>query len=135
MEIDVTTLATEGEMFDFSASVAERGRNAGPETWANAKAEAAARPLMSDDELPEFRDYMRGFGAWDEDEINGWSADECNALLVQLVAGDLREAESLCPGDGPGGIDWDAYRELAEGGTCSGRTYTSGDCVFFYVGD
>ena len=40
-EINVTALVTEGEMFEFSASRAERGQNAGPETWANAKAEAA----------------------------------------------------------------------------------------------
>lgn len=136
MEIDVTALATEAEMFDFSASQAERGINAGPETWANAKAEAAARPILSDDQLPEFRDYMRGFGAWEDAEIDAWDSTECNALFVQLVAGDIREAESLCPGDGPAGIDWDAYQALAEAGTCSGRVYPGDDGkLYAYVGN
>jgi hypothetical protein len=136
MEIDITTLTTEADMFEFSASMAERGMNAGPETWANAKAEAEARPILSDDQLPEFRDYMRGFGAWDADEINAWDATECNALFVQFVAGDLREAESLCPGDGPGGIDWEAYAKLAEEGTCSGRIYPGDDGkIYAYIGD
>jgi hypothetical protein len=131
LEINVTRLATEGEMFDFSASRAERGMNAGPETWANAKQEAAERPILGADDLAAFRDYMRGFGAWDDEEIDAWDATECNALLVQLVAGDLREAESLCPGDGPAGVDWSTYQALAEAGTCSGRIYASGLDVYY----
>ena len=135
MEIDITTLITEGEMFKFSASVAERGQNAGPETWTNALTEAGERPILADDQLPEFRDYVRGFGAWEDVEINVWNATECNALFIQLVAGDVREAESLCPGEGIGGIDWDAYNKLAEAGTCSGRIFPSGDRVFYYIGN
>lgn len=136
MEIDVTTLATEGEMIDFSASIAERGQNAGPETWANAMAEAGERPILTEDQLPDFRDYMRGFGGWEDEEIDAWNITECNALFTQLVAGDLREAQELCHGDGPGGVDWDAYRKLAEAGTCSGRIYPGDDGkIYAYVGD
>ena len=136
MEIDITKLATEGEMFEFSASVAERGIHAGAETWQNAKDEAGERPILTDDQLPEFRDYIQGFGAWDREEIDGWNAQECNALFIQFVAGDLREAESLCPGDGPGGIDWEAYSVLADAGTCSGRIYPGDDGkVYAYIGD
>lgn len=136
MEIDITTLATENDMFEFSASVAERGQNAGPETWANAKDEAASSPILSEDQLPEFRDYMRGFGAWESEEIDAWDATECNALFIQFVAGDLREAQDLCPGDGPGDVDWDAYALLAEAGTCSGRIYPGDDGkIYYYVGD
>lgn len=134
MEIDITRLVTEEDMFEFSASRAERGQNAGPETWANAKDEAAARPLLADEQLPAFRDYVRDFGAWEDEEIDGWSPVECNALFVQMVAGDMREAESLCPGDGPGGVDWSEYEALAEAGTCSGCIFASGESVFYYVG-
>lgn len=134
-EINITKLATEGDLFEFSASRAERGQNAGPETWANAKVEAADRPMLDGDDLTDFRDYVRGFGAWDDQEIDAWDATECNALFVQMVAGDMREAESLCPGDGPGGVDWDAYEALAQEGTVSSRVFTSGDEVFYYVGD
>lgn len=133
MEIDITTLATEADMFEFSASIAERGQNAGPETWQNAKDEAAERPILSDDQLPEFRDYVRGFGAWDKEEIEAWDATECNALFVQMVAGDLREAQSLCPGDGPGGIDWDEYHSQDQvGGRLSGA---DDGRIYYYVGD
>ena len=134
-EVNVTRLVTEAELSDLSASRAERGDNAGPETWANAKQEAGARPLMTDDERNEFRDYTRGFGAWEDDEIDAWSGVECDALLAQMVAGDMRELESLCPGDGVAGIDWDEARRLVEAGTVSGRIYASGDEVFFCVGN
>lgn len=135
MEINVTRLATEAELFGFSASRAERGANAGPETWANAKAEAAERPILTDDQLPAFRDYVRGFGAWSDEGIDGWSPTECNALFVQMVAGDLREAESLCYGEGPGEIDWAEYERLAEAGTVPGRVYASDSEIYYYVGD
>jgi len=134
-EINVTKLATEGEMFDFSASRAERGQNAGPETWANAKAEAAERPILSDDDLDAFRDHVRGFGAWEAEEIAAWDATHCNALFVQMVAGDMRELENLCPGDGVAGIDWDEAQRLSEAGTVSGRIYANGGDVFYYLGD
>ena len=134
-EINITKLATEADVFDFSASRAERGANAGPETWANAKQEAAERPILSGDELADFRDHVRGFGAWDDEEINAWDATECNALFIQMAAGDMREAESLCPGDGPGGVDWEAYKALSQEGTVSGRIFASGEDVFYYVGE
>lgn len=135
MEINITEYVENAEMFDFSASVAERGRNAGPETWVNAKAEAERNQMLAADQLPAFRDYMRGFGAWDDTEIDSWDATECNALFIQLVAGDMREAESLCPGDGPASIDWAEHEKLAERGTIAGRMYCVGDQVFYYVGD
>ena len=64
-----------------------------------------------------------------------------NALLVQYVAGDWRELESLCMGD-DGEIDWDKARELSEAGTIGGRIYR-GDVegsdgfgrIFVYIGD
>jgi len=134
-EINVTRLVTESDLFEFSASRAERGNNAGAETWSNAKAEAADNPILSDDDLPDFRDHVRGFGAWDREEIDAWDSVECNALFVQMVAGDMREAQALCPGDGPGDVDWTEYEKLAQEGTASGRVYASGADVFYYVGD
>lgn len=61
MEIDITDFAITGDMFEFSASQAERGMNAGPETWANAKQEAHTTQLLTD--LDGFRDYVADFGA------------------------------------------------------------------------
>lgn len=60
-------------------------------TWRNAKQYAEKLKLLSDDQLPAFRDYVREFGAWDDDEVDAWDDVECNALFIQLVAGDARE--------------------------------------------
>lgn len=133
MEIDVTKLVTEGDMFDFSASIAERGMNAGAETWRNAKGEARERPILTADQLDEFRDHVRGFGAWDDVEIDSWDITQCNALFIQMVAGDVREAQSLCPGDGPGDIDWETYQAQEDiGGRLSSSEY---DKIYYYIGD
>lgn len=35
---------------DLSASIAERGKNAGPETWSNSKACAKESPLLAKEE-------------------------------------------------------------------------------------
>lgn len=134
MEINITKLVDLGDFAHFSASRAELGDNAAAETWSNAIDQAKARRILKPAEREAFRDYARDFGAWDDDEISAWSAYECDALLIQMVAGDMQEAESLCPGEGPGGIDWTAYETLSQEGTVSGRVYASGAKVYFYVG-
>lgn len=136
MEIEITRFVETAEPFEFSASRAERGVNAGPETWANAVGEAEVRPLLTTNaELDALRAWAAGFGAWEREEIAAWSPAECNALLIQFLSGDMREAESLAPGDGPGGIDWNAYTELQAEGTCSSTMYLDADDrVFAYLG-
>lgn len=90
---------------------------------------------MRGNDIAAFRDHMRGYGAWDDSEIDAWTNRECNALLIQMVSGDAREAERLCPGDGLGDIDWTAYEALAHAGTISGRLSCDGKKIHFYVGD
>src|ERR1019366_2877227 len=105
MEINITSFFGNCDPFEFSASRAERGANAGAETWRNAVKEGADCPLLkTEEELQALRDHMRGFGAWDNDEIAAWSAAECNALLLQMISGDMREAG--LDTDEP---DWEAY--------------------------
>ena len=135
MEIDVTRLVRETDPFDFSASVAERGQNAGPETWANAVREGATAPLLTTEaELDALRDWAKDFGAWSAEEIAAWSPEECNALLIQYVSGDLREMEALCIGD-DGEIDWDEAERLASEGTIGGSLYRGDNGrVYFYLG-
>lgn len=128
-DINVTRLIQDANPFDFSASRAERGANAGPETWANATAEAAARPLDTDDR-EGIRDFFREFGAWDDEEIDAWSDEEVDALVLQYASGDLREAQSLCAGDGFGGIDWTEYEALAQEGVIGGNLYVHADALF-----
>lgn len=127
--VDVTRLLIDADPFDFSASIAERGKNAGPETWANAKAEATERPLTIDDR-EGVKEFFAGFGAWEREEIAAWTDAELDALVLQYASGDLREVQALCPGDGLGGIDWAEAEDLAQAGTIGGHLYASGEQLF-----
>jgi hypothetical protein len=91
MEINITQLLTT-DVFDFSHSRDEGGQNAGQNTWRAALEETKSAPLLSTpDQLEALRDHVKGFGAWNQEEISAWNDNECNALFLQLVSGDLRE--------------------------------------------
>jgi hypothetical protein len=136
MKIDITDFVKSAKPSKFSASAAELGRNAGQITWANAKREAVSTQFITTDTRDEFEAWIEGFGAWDEDEIKSWSLDECNALLIQYISGDLRELTDLCFGDGKYGIDWGEARPLQEQGTVGSNIYEGDDGrLYFYMGD
>lgn len=136
MEVDVSRLINEVDPFDISASVAERGKNVGQETWANAKEATAEEPLLkTDEERANAREFFKGFGAWDKEEIAAWSNNELDALILQYAAGDLRELQSCAPGDGLGDIDWNDAEEMAEAGTVGGSLYVAGDKLYVYIGN
>jgi hypothetical protein len=121
-EINVNCLVTNLEPSELSASIAERGPNAGKETWNNAK--AATRALRLDaGVIEELRDFFGEFGAWDDEERASWSHAEIKALTLQYCAGDLRELQSLCPGYGVGDIAWGEAERLAQEGTVSGNLF------------
>lgn len=132
MEIDITRFLDTGDHYEFSGSVAERGANAGPKTWANAVNEAKSSPMLkTDDELQALRDHVQamGFG----DEVQSYDADACNGLFIQLVSGDIREAglDNIEAVDGrfdPLDDAWMVYREACENGQCVGNIYV-GDIV------
>jgi hypothetical protein len=134
MDIDITDfVATEAPM-DYSASVAELGHTAGEDTWRAAKERAAEGPRLLDtpDKLQALRDDARDTGAWSAEEIAAWSDDDCEALLIQMISGDMRE----------GGIsadmsddDWAEYEAEASQGSISGRISRGDDGrIYFYLG-
>ena len=128
MEIDITRFFHEANAFEFSASRAERGQNAGAETWANAKEEGARAPLLSTpDEIEALRKYVKDFGAWSEEEIAAWDDVECNALFIQLISGDIRET-GMFAGDS---FDWEQYDRGAEKGRWGGNLYKSADKIYY----
>lgn len=142
MEINITSLLEE-DMFPFSHSAAEGGQNAGRNTWKAAL--DGPRPLLnSPEEFAAFRDHMRDFGAWDDEEIDGWSGNECQALFLQLIAGDCRECpRKLEPWETPdpqrparasslAEIDWPEYEEQAEAGRISGNLFRTDSGEVFY---
>lgn len=96
MELNITSLMERSsDMCLYSGSRSELGDDAGSITWSNAMDYVEEEPLVKEEELGEFRDYVRGFGAWDDEEIDGWNSQECNALCLQMIAGDIREFEKM----------------------------------------
>jgi len=124
LEIDVSFLLTE-DAGQFSASRMELGDDAGGITWENA-CNAVDQISLTPEEIQEAKDYIRDFGAWDDEEIDAWSDEETKALIIQFAAGDYREAESCCWDDGLNDIDWDGeYRAQSEAGRISGNLFMS----------
>ena len=83
MEIDITDFVTDADPFEFSASMAERGANAGRETWNNAKEYAADSPLLDTPEkLEAMREWAKETGAWNAEERAAWSEEEINAMCL-----------------------------------------------------
>jgi hypothetical protein len=94
-EIDVTKYVELGPdaMSEYSASVLERGENAGQLTWkaACAAQEDESERLVTPEQQPELRAYFLTFGAWTEEEIANMSDQEMCGLLLQMIAGDIRD--------------------------------------------
>lgn len=121
LEIDVSFLLTE-DAGQFSASRMELGEDAGRITWDNAY-EAADLINLTPEEILEAKDYIRTWGAWEDEEIDGWSDDETKALIIQFAAGDYREVEDCCWDDDENEINWEQYQQDAGSGRISGNLY------------
>jgi hypothetical protein len=128
MEINITSLLSE-DVFNYSHSAFEGGDNAGRNTWNAAKERSQDEPLLTTPkQLDALRDYVKGFGAWTEEEIAAWDDNECNALFLQMVSGDIREAGA----DSLENIDWEDYKERAEAGNCSSNLFKTKQGEIFY---
>jgi len=137
MEINITSLLEE-DLFQFSHSRMEGGENAGRNTWNAAKEAGTDSPILTTPEqLQALRDYVKGFGAWDAEEIAGWDDAECNALFLQLVSGDVREAGW----DSLEDAEWDDEGSLIDSLTgerseSCGHLYRGDDgATYYYLGE
>lgn len=138
-ELNITHLFADDSAFspfDCSNNRATLGDNAGQLTWQASveTAQAIVPPLLDTDEKrQEFRDYVKDFGAWTEEEIAAWNDTELNALLLQFIAADVREAFHDAEFSE---WDWADYQERAERGSISGHIYRGDDGqVYFYIGN
>lgn len=128
MEINITGIFYTGQAHLYSASAAELGEDAGKITWANAQAYASKhRMLDTEDQLEAFRQFVKDTGGWTQEEISQWSNQELNALFVQFVSGDMREAGLDTPSP-----DWEQYEIDAMEGRVSSRFFKSDDNQVFY---
>ena len=137
MELNITQFFNECTPMDYSASIAEIGNDAGKTTWQAAKDDSSDYMLLdTDDKRDAFRSFVQSSGGWTEDEIAAWSDIELNALLLQWIAGDIREGfewEHERPEDVS---EWEWYEQLANDGSVSGRLFKSdNNQVYFYIGD
>lgn len=131
MELDITTFVMQAAPMDYSASIAEIGANAGRDTW-NAACEDSEDYMILDteDKREAFCSIVISSGGWEANEIASWSDKELNALCIQWVAGDIREA----------GIesDWTPaqWAEYESDENNRGNIYRGNDGkVYFYCGE
>lgn len=114
MDINITKFYNEAAPKDYSASVAEIGWNAGADTWRAACDDSADYMMLDDDDKRDaFRQHVRSFGAWSDEEIAAWTDIELNALFIQFVSGDMREGNTDCLFIDD---DMQAYYTITDGG-------------------
>lgn len=132
MELNITEFYNNPCPRDYFASVAEIGASAGPDTWRAACDDSPDYMILDTDEKREaMREYVGTFGAWSEEEINAWSDIELNALLLQMISGDIRE--SVLDDDRSA---WAEYYEQGERGIVSCRMFSDDDGqVYYSIGD
>lgn len=133
MELNITEFFRTAAPMDYSASAAEIGADAGRQTWLAAVEDAPDWPLLDTDEKREaFKAHLLGFGAWQEDEIAEWSNRELVALLLQMIAGDIRDADLSPDSDD---ADWIAYEARAAAGQCASNIFRADDgAVYYWIG-
>ena len=120
MDIDVTDFLASTDCAMLSGSVAELGDNAGRITWANSiEASKEFSPLPDADALQEFREWLKPWGGWSEEEIAAMSDEHLRALCAQWIASDWRE----CFDCDPDGADWSEYEIRASEGQCPSSFY------------
>lgn len=128
MEINITGFFYTGQAHLYSASKVELGEDAGKITWVNALGYANEyRMLDTEDQLEAFRQFVKETGGWTQEEMSNWTNHELNALFVQFVAGDIREAGLDKPYP-----DWEQYEIDAMEGRVSSRFFMSDNNQVFY---
>ena len=92
--VNLSALFSHREPWDCSNSIANLGPRAGELTWGCAMELAGEHEAWLVSPLSEALDAVRAdaheTGAWDREEIEAWSDEECLAYLVQCLASDLR---------------------------------------------
>lgn len=95
MELNVTPLFSHEEHSADSIynNIMSLGNNAGQITWENALDLADhIRLIKGKAAKKEVIDVLEGYGAWTRSEMSKWTMKELNALVFQLITGDMDEA-------------------------------------------
>lgn len=93
MELNITTFWHAAGFIDYSASAAEIGQNAGRITWDQSIEDSPQFMILDNpDKLSAFQNFVQSSGGWTIEEIKAYSDVELNALCLQWISGDAREA-------------------------------------------
>lgn len=134
MDIDITDLFHNVDPTRYSASQAELGPDAGTITWARAKDRAATfhPPILRNaEELAAFHDFVFASGGWSRAELHAMTNNELQALCLQWIAGDMREAGLDAASTDE---DWARYEIDVNDGRVPGNIYRGDDGrVYFNI--
>ena len=133
MELLITLFFQQAGFINYSASMAEIGQNAGKDTWNQACEDSADYMLLDTEEKRQaYRKHVKAMGTWTDEEIAAWTDTELNALLLQDISAEARDA-GIRTGEM---MDWQEYERMSEAGQVSGRLFkgTDGE-IYFYIGE
>lgn len=133
MDINISAFWGEFCPSDYSASAAEIGQSAGPDTWRAACEHRNEWPVLPNaDALEAFRAMVRGSGF--SDDVDTYEPEKLRALALQWLSGDIRDAFQLPFGQriDPVSIDWPAVQARMESGQVSGTFYRADDGQVFW---
>jgi hypothetical protein len=129
MEVNITELFNNVDPSRYSASQAELGPDAGTLTWERAVDRVIHTRLLNHAEIDTWRVYVRSSGGWSAEEVAAMTDTELQALFLQWVSGDMREAGlSAIAND----ADWAQYEKDANDGTVSGSIFRTDDGQIFF---
>ena len=140
-ELDITAVIENmREPATYSASRAELGQDAGRITW-NAACDDALGLFCDNFNRESFDAYFAGFGAWTDEELAAHTDAECAALMLQFIAGDIRESDFSEYADIEDGAEpfmdewWPQYEAASNDGAVNGRFFRADDGrIFYYIG-
>ena len=132
MDINITPLFSSIDPARYSASQAELGPDVGPITWSRSLDRAATfhPPILPDAKaLAAFHDFALASGGWSRAELHAMTNNELQALCLQWIAGDMREAGLDAASTDE---DWARYEIDAMDGHCSGRLFRGDDGEIYF---
>jgi len=135
LELKITEFFNNGDHWHNSNSIANLGQNAGANTWEHAKQESSEFIFVTEETRQAIQEYVKGFGAWDWQEITGWTDTELNALVLQFISADINDLEVYT--DDNGELDWELIAEAQEAGQIASNLYCyRGNEIeyYYYIG-
>jgi len=129
MEVNITELFNNVDPSRYFASQAELGPDAGTLTWERAVDRVIHTRLLNHAEIDTWRVYVRSSGGWSAEEVAAMTDTELQAMFLQWVSGDMREAGLDASSTD---ADWAQYEKDASDGTVSGSIFRTDDGQIFF---